>query len=682
MARYFSSVRQPYVSQFVAEPLDFYQGKFDDMQKKQDAYKLQVAGLNKQTNALVNDIPGAVEDKKRIESQLEELGSINYNDPIQQQKAVKGMLDIRNAFDKFGVLGARDDKKIRYDLAQKQIEEDKNDFKKSYRLAELKKLNLSPEKAIQFDEKGRPLNTEIEVPEDWEYKDKTKWMSDTLKDVFADTRSVNSGLTEDKAHQAILSYMNGNIEERTGKKIYDSLKARALSDPNLMKSIKAEALVYGVDPEVLFETALSGTVTGGQYKKSNLDNKYMTDRLALKKASDEIDAGSLKFTTETGATESAGSWTKIAGLDKHFDEDGLVKTANTFNYDAKVYNTLTKKEEIKKIRSAEDYNNLVNNKNLQVVENKPSSEPNKNLQRDTENALTELYKKTSALGLNVTRDRDEYDSNGKLIGKKGSINGSATKENAINYFKGLSVYSNYTVPFQNPVLVKAISNDMFGKISNIHNMEIYEQGNPDSKSKYEGADKKAQFAGSEAIGLDFTASKPGAMKIVAPAVEKGFFSDSKADYGDTPFIAISRNKTLQDQMKPVQELTYKALQGAKDGKVDKDAQTLTNYLKGTVVTDNQGKSINLEQLGIPVSASRDLDGTYRVAYLDNSTGTPMIQVLEKKSGGATSIKSLDEVQQDKTGEIFNTGGALSQFQKLTTKTTEPSVIYEEGEDNQ
>lgn len=652
MARYWQSQQLRPISNFVPEPLDFYQGQLEGMQKKQDSYKLGIAGLNKQTNALVNDIPGAVEDKKRIEAQLEELGSINYNDPIQQQKAVKGMLDVRNAFDKFGVLGARDDKKIRYDLAQKQIEEDKNDFKKSYRLAELKKLNLSPEKAIQFDEKGRPLNTEIEIPEDWEYKDKTKWMSETLKDVFADTRSVNSGLTEDKAHQAILSYMNGNIEERTGKKIYESLKARALSDPNLMKSIKAEALVYGVDPETLFETALAGTVTGGQYKKSNLDTKYRTDQLALSRAKTQDEADAMKFTTETGATESAGSWTKIAGLDKQFNEDGTVKTTG-------VMDVLT--SPLKGTDKAG-----MSQTGLSIDE---TQKVTKNIQKQTENALTELYKKTSALGLNVTRP-------------DGSIDGQATKENAINYFKGLSVYSNYTVPFQNPTLVKAISNDMFGKVSNIHNMEIYEQGNPDSKSKYEGADKKAQFAGSEAIGLDFTASKPGAMKIVAPAVKEGFFSDSKADYGDTPFIAISRNKTLQDQMKPVQELTYKALQGAKDGKVDKDAQTLTNYLKGTVVTDNQGRSINLEQLGIPVSATRDLDGTYRVAYLDNSTGTPMIQVLEKKSGGATSIKSLDEVQQEKTGEIFNTGGALSQFQKLTTKTTEPSIIYEEGEDNQ
>lgn len=322
MARYYQSTPQNFTSQFVPENLELQQGYFDNMQGKQDAYKLQIEGLNKQTNALVNDIPGAVEAKKRIEGRLGELRSLNYNDPQERNKALKGTMELRGAFDTFGELGARDDKKKRYDLAQQEIEKDKNDFKKAYRLTELKQANLAPERAIKFDDYGRPLNTEIIVPEDWEYKDKTPWMSAALKDVFSDTRSVNSGLSEDEAHKALLSYMSGNIEERTGQKIYNSVKQRALADPNLMKSIKAEGLVYGQDPNVIFETALSGLVGGGKYKNTKVETKYRTDAYALKNSDKEDLAATL-----VGQTLEGQTYNPIAN-DKNFQD---LQTSGVFN---------------------------------------------------------------------------------------------------------------------------------------------------------------------------------------------------------------------------------------------------------------------------------------------------------------------------------------------------------------
>lgn len=672
MARYFQSTPQNFTSQFVPENLELQQGYFDNMQGKQDAYKLQIEGLNKQTNALVNDIPGAVEAKKKIEGRLGELRTLNYNDPTERDKAMRGTMELRGAFDTFGELGARDDKKKRYDLAQVEIEKDKNDFKKAFRLNELKKTNLAPERAIKFDDYGRPLNTEIIVPEDWDYKDKTKVFSELLKDVFADTKSVNTGLTEDAAHTALLSYMNGNIEERTGEKIYNSIKQRALADPNLMKSIQAEGLVYGQDPNALFETALAGTVAGGKYKKTDLETKYRTDALALHKAKGALDneAAQQKFTTETGATESTGGWAKAAGLDNFFNEDGSMVSVSPGNLNVVTYSNNKGFKETITYNSAEERNLdevKRHEKGWSTLENAPDTKAN---DKRILEGQTALYKKTSALGLNVMRP-------------DGTIDGEATKENAINYFKGLSVYSNYTVPFIDASIVKNISNDLFGKTSNIHNMEIYEQGNPSSKGQYETQEAKAKFKDSKAVGLDYTATQPGAIKIIAPT---GHDSNGKPEFGDTPFIAISRNKTLQNQMAPIQELTVKSLNGAKTGQKDPSAVFLTNALKGTTVKDVYGHSVVFEQLGIPVGSSKDADGTLRISYLDNSTGTPMIQVLEKKPNQPgkpatpVTIKSLDEVQEQKTGEIFNTGGALSQYQKQSAKPVLPSTDYEDNEE--
>jgi len=650
MARFWESRPQEFVSQFVPENLQIQQGYFDDLQKKQDAYKLKIEGLNKQTDALVNDIPGAIESKKRLEGQISGLREVNYNDPIQREQALKGIKQFQYELSPFGELGARDKKKKEYDAFQKELDSryKDNPMMKSYMTKKLKEENIQDaqgnprmDRAIKF-ENGNPINTEIVPPREFTYKDKNDELTKWLKDTEFDQISQNSGLSKEQGHVALYNYMNGNIQEKTGEKIYNALKARALGDPNLLESLKAEANYFYKDEnkaESILEQAIQGVVAGGKFKRTNLDRKYLTDDIEAYNAKKGIDtaAEQQRFTTETGATENAGNWAKIAGLEELFNEDGTVKTAGVMDV---LTAPLAGTDE-----AGMSQTGLSLDKSKKVTKNK---------EEQTKNALTELYKKTTALGLNVKRP-------------DGTLDGNATKENAINYFKGLSVYSNYTVPFQDKNIVENISNDMFGKTSNIHNMEIYEQGNPESKGKYESKDEKAKFKDSKAIGLDYTSTKPGAIKFIAP----------EGDYGDKPFIGISRNKTLQQQMAPVQELTVKSINGARTGEQDEAAVFLTKALSGNTVKDVYGHSIKLEQLGIPVASSRDLDGTLRVSYLDNSTGSPMIQVLEKSPGKPVAIKSLDEVQQEKTGEIFNTQGALSQYQKQSSRNTLPTTDYEE-----
>lgn len=662
MARYFNSQLVQPISNFVPENLGFYQNKLEDLQGKQDAFNLSVEGLNKQTGALVNDIPGAMAAKQQLEAKIQQLRDINYNDPRQQQAAIKEISTIRNAFSPFGELGVREEKKKKYELQESEINKDKNDFKKAYRLKELKKINLSPENAIKFDSYGRPVNTEIIVPEDFEYKDLNKTLSEHLKDVTSDMRSVNTNLTPEAAQEALMSYMNGNIEERTGEKIYNSLKQRAVADPNLMKSIEAEADYFNRDAKELFETALSGVVGGGKFRKSNLDKKYERDNMTEYKAKQSLqdEKSGQRFTTETGAVQSDGSWAKIAGLDNFFNEDGSVKSSTSGNFNIVTFDKNGKQEIVK-------YGSEVERRQGELEKEKQGfkiikrDEDKQSLDKKIVEGQSALYSKTSKLGLNITRP-------------DGTLDGEATKQNAINYFKGLSVYSNYTVPFIDNNIVTNISKDLFGSTSNIHNMEIYEQGNPNSRSQYESKEVKNTFKDSRAVGLDYTADKPGAMKIIAPIEHD---SDGKPQFGDKPFVAISRNKTLQEQMAPIQELTVKSLNGARTGNKDKAAEFLTNSLSGDIVKDIYGHNVKLESLGIPVGSSKDTDGTLRISYLDNSSGSPVIQVLEKrKNVPGITIKSLDEVQQERTGKIFNKNGALSQYQKQTGGS--PSIEFQDS----
>lgn len=334
MARFLRSQLVQPISGFVPENLDFYQNQLENQQKVQDAYSLSVAGLNKETNALVNDIPGAMETKKQVEERLNQLKNVNFNDPRQQQTALKEISDIRNIFSPFGALGAREEKLKKYNKELEEINKDKNDFKKAYRLKQFKELNLSPDAAIKMDAYGKPTNTEIKVPDDFEYKDKTKVFSDLLKDVTSDVTSVNSGLTPEKAHEALLSYMNGNVEERTGEKIYNYLTNAASSDPNLMKSIEAEASYFGKDAKKLLNDAIEGAVNAGKFKKSTVDRKFQEDKLALKRAEKMDDIKDANVTTTSQSEALPGSLVTIPKeiQDLQFDDSGNLKPITKTQY--------------------------------------------------------------------------------------------------------------------------------------------------------------------------------------------------------------------------------------------------------------------------------------------------------------------------------------------------------------
>lgn len=448
---------------------------------------------------------------------------------------------------------------------------------------------------------------------------------------YYSTKSGGEGIKKPKIVRLADEKADAFLRSDAGRYFLDSRVGQPIQYEKLSKEQKQAAL-----NEASQYLVVAAAEQAGWTSRSGNNMEFLPESIlkAQKEAAEQP-----RFTTETGATETSGTWAKTLGLDSYFNDDGSIKDNIGLN------------ESFGVDKGSKSTTGALPLK-LNPKDTKSSRE------QFIEKGLSELYNRSSKLGLNVTR-------------ADGTIDGEATKQALINYGKGLSVYSNYTVPLQDANLVNNLSKDIFGETSNLHNMSIYPQGNPESSSEFEGSDKKAQFKGSRVVGLDYTQPIAGAIKFIAPV------GQDKDTYGDVPFIAGSRNKDLQDQMRPIQEITVKAIESAKSGKSDANATSLTNYLKGETVRDLFGNNIKLEQLGIPAGASRDSDGTLRVAYIDTSMGKPLIQVLVKTPGKPTEIKSLEEIQEERTGEIFNTGGSLSQYQKQGTNTQLPTQNFQQ-----
>lgn len=671
---------QPYVSSFVPLPLDEIAAVGAMKQQTQDkAEEERIALLGKNWNRLPGDMGDSIKHKQEIDSQLASFSNKDFNDPSVRSEWYKTKMNLVNDFGPNGVAGSQEANFNAYKDYEKEL------------LSKSKELGWSTDELNshlnQVKNQFKTKNSDGSInnfqgPGVASYVDPNEWASKALKDVADDT-----GVVQLKKYGSLNevtdAFRSGEINHRDYNKVMNALALRASGDSKLKQSLEQEGEFRGqrgwsdfisrdengkplIDKSgaiipnnrTPFGQILSGITSGATYQKVKEDYMKVSDPLALERYKKDINNPNQKFTSETGATSTLGSWTKVAGLDNFFEDSGEIKTDDVNNLNTVTFtNTKGEKKTItyptsKEARQGE----LEQEKNgFQVLNREPDS---RTIDNRIQQAQTELFSRAAKLGIRVNKP-------------DGSINGEATKQAAISYYKGLSVYSNYSVPFQSPNITKNLSNDLFGKTSNISNMKIYEDGNEESASKYEGVEDKSQFKNSKAIGLDFTSSQPGAIKFVAPT------SSDKDKYGDTPFIAISRNKTLQEQMRPVQELTHKSIEASKTGNVDKAAQTLTSFLKGSVVKDIYGHDIKLESLGIPVASSKDNNGTLYVSYLDISMGSPMIQVLKKSPGKPLEIKSLDEIQEDKTGEIFNNGGALSQYQKQGSKEESPTENYEE-----
>lgn len=388
MARFYQSTPQQFVSQFVPENLELQQNYFDNLQKKQDVYTQTIGGLNADWQHLPNDTPFANETNKSIQTKLSGLQGLNANDPMSKDKITSGIMDVRKDLSSFGAAGIQDKKAKEY-LKEKEIidkDREKNPFKAAYRMAQLEQNAQDPNMAIKQGSNGGYENTSIKVPEDFEYKDKNKELSDWLKDEQFDETTHGLGLSPEQGHEALYSFIHGNTKELKGQQIYNDLLKRVQSDPNLQKSIEAEAYYFHKDPTELLNSALQGISSAGSFKRTELDKTLHDDSIEAARAKDKIEHPQFTLGNESALVPGEKTDYKtvaknIDGVKQQLASLPPVGSAND-NYETQAARSqLTKQLKIqnnyldaanhKYINAGEgraqlkaEYNNSVNNKNF------------------------------------------------------------------------------------------------------------------------------------------------------------------------------------------------------------------------------------------------------------------------------------------------------------------------------
>lgn len=252
---------------------------------RQQAEQLDVLG--KSFRALDWHKPELAQRRQEIYNTIDSLQnpvnrdfrSREYNDRLYKAKR-----DLQNELN-YGKLAAGQQAYDQFTTAEKQILEDKNPMKASYRRNQL--YNLNKGKSLEFDpQTGQWRQTEI--PIDWEWKDlqdeTSKWLKDINSDSFA--KEIGWGGTPIEFTKM---FREGKLDQLTKEKIKNSLYKRVAGDPNLLKSIEAEAFHFNRDPHQIIDNIVEGVASGAAYRKEDLNYQFIDDKLELhnaKKASD------------------------------------------------------------------------------------------------------------------------------------------------------------------------------------------------------------------------------------------------------------------------------------------------------------------------------------------------------------------------------------------------------------
>ncbi len=341
MARYYQSqIVQP-ISQFVAEPLDFYQGKLQGMQKKQDDYKLKIDELNKDIDPLMIDRPRAAEKVKEVRQYLNDSQNINYNDPQQQKKAVEAIRKIRDEFSNFGEAGAINARSSQFKTHLKDIDDDKDSepwMKEMYKKELTSQVDPNNPKAstLGYDPTTGSYN-QIKGPQKFNKVDPQAKIDAMLEKVVTD--SYEQGFSP---YRNVAEYQNawrqGTVTERTAEKINEALIQRSLGDRDLTTYLSKREQFEGINPkgENFFRTVedskgnakivgnpntLLGNMIAGAtrgYTKHDVDAKYsvVDEELNLAKAKKKeeelIDKQAWETTFSQMGPQAVNNLTKIA----------------------------------------------------------------------------------------------------------------------------------------------------------------------------------------------------------------------------------------------------------------------------------------------------------------------------------------------------------------------------------
>lgn len=249
---------------------------------------------------------------------------------------------------------------------------------------------------------------------------------------------------------------------------------------------------------------------------------------------------------------------------------------------------------------------------------------------------------------------------------------------AVNIAKQRSTTSNLQ-----PNTSEQMTNFFLGENSNIHNMEVYAQGDELSNAKMTNEAVAALAKNSKITGLDYYGNNQAGWKIaVTPKDDKG-----NPTGVDQALIAIPRDKKFEEETRPVYTISKGALEFAKTGNIDQKYKDGSPFEKGSNITvhDKLQQYANNRIAGKPkIAASsselaKDENGNIlgtiiRGSFVQVVNGEPKLFGIEVRPGYPQPIvTTLDKIQNAKTEEL-QLNGSLNQYVNKLAETTKPSKV--------
>ena len=104
MARYFRTQLVNPISQYVAEPLNLYQGKLENMQGAQDKSQAEIVAANKAFGYVPTEEEAALamQTKSELDKQVESIKDLDINNPSDKRKILEGIKKVRSAYEPGG----------------------------------------------------------------------------------------------------------------------------------------------------------------------------------------------------------------------------------------------------------------------------------------------------------------------------------------------------------------------------------------------------------------------------------------------------------------------------------------------------------------------------------------------------------------------------------------------------
>lgn len=674
MARYFNSQIVKPISTFVPENLDFYQGKLEGMQKKQDAYRANIASLNSDILSRQEDKQLAFNDAKKLNERIGSLANYDINNPNEHSKVVKELKDINFQLGNYGVKNAYESRLKQEQGIVKNIEDNKDytgehSWIKDYQLKSLKNKNSSEANPVNYNPNNGTFN-QIKAPDEIPVVDVDKKTKDWLDGIEKDSRYYN-GASNLKI-PLVEAFREGKVSEFGKQKVFNTLAEQANANPEVLKYYQAKSNNFGYNTDeskfinydkdgnaigfntnTLLGSKLQGRLTGKVNREEDISTKTEEQSLALYKAKHKIDnPDAISGGVEVGNPEnnSLNSIIKSFGMEGLIDENGDIVSSGKGNLNKITFiDPKTRKQETitySNAKSALDGEFSMKQKGFTVLnrdENKKSFEQN----------LDSFYKKAIPLAhsLGIEAKNGDY------------------KTAIYNYMVGVSKNASMTATL-NPSIQDAITENHFSNNSDISNMEIYPQGDfeGNTKATKEVTDKLA--GNTKVVGVDYYSPHQTGWKISVTPKE-----DGKNAGVDKPYIAIPKDENFKNETKPVWQVSRGAYEYAKSGKIDPKYNIGTDQYYGRIpigkFAEEIGSNMTKEGSGVPVSSSFEPleNGLVKVRVVTHSTidNVPVNVTRTFVYNQDCSVvehsgnEPLSQVQDEKTTELYKTGKSLSKY---------------------